>query len=62
MPKGRWTARDERQRDAIYASCMKDRRGKAVCARIANVTVNKRVTARRRKRSSALGCPCQRRR
>lgn len=50
MPKKTWTKKDERQRDAIYAQCMTDRRGKKTCSRIANATVNKRVSARRRRR------------
>lgn len=57
MPKRIWTKKDERQRNAIYRSCVKDRRGKKTCARIANATVNKRVTARKRQlRGSDCGC------
>lgn len=56
MPRKTWTKKDERQRDAIQWQCVSDGRGKKTCARIANATVNKRVSARRARRLGDCGC------
>lgn len=52
MPKGTWTAKDERKYEAILESCQfgKRRRSKKTCQRIAAATVN-------RDRHAGLGAP-----
>lgn len=58
MPRGAWTAKDERQYEAILKSCRKGGRKKKSCQRIAAATVNKfRASQGRTKSNKSCQCP-----
>lgn len=57
MPRGSWSAKDERQYEHIVRSCnARGRYGKKRCKRIAAATVN--ATRSRQGRTKRAGCGC----
>ena len=58
MPRDTWSAKDERQYKNIKGSCLKRRKSKAICERIAAATVNKRRRKEGHVKKRHLSCAC----
>lgn len=55
MPRGRWTAKDDRMYDKIFLSCRK-KKAKRTCYKIAAATVNKHIAKQCRLGKRKKGC------
>lgn len=59
MPQGSWSAKDERQYEAVKKSCLKKRGRSAnwICTKIAASTVNKGKATRGETKTIGRHCP-----